>query len=449
MTFSPILVTTIDLTDRVPTLSPGRAGTGFGYEHARCLVLLAGEPVGFADFDLSHGDLLPAEVSKRCWQQLGPEITDGVRRLGLSESTEANAVASLPIAAPHSGEPRGSVVLDATVVIATRDRPDSLRRCLQSILAMDDRPREVIVVDNASTDGATRLVVEETTCDGLLVTYVREDRPGLAAAHNAAIGHVRTSFVAFTDDDVLVDRRWLTRLVEAFGASTGVACVTGMIIPAELETQEQAWIEQYAGFNKGFERRLFDLRSNRPDDPLFPFTAGSLGSGANMAFATEFLRRLGGFDPALGAGSGAFGGDDLAAFHDVIVSGATLVYEPSAIVAHFHHRGYDALARQVYGYGAGLTAYLTHCAVEQPRSIPSMMRKVAGGIAHALAPQSSKNVRRVGDYPRQLTNAERRGMLLGPFVYLRTRRRRRDEYHHGASLQHPFESSDEVVSWLG
>jgi hypothetical protein len=58
-----------------------------------------------------------------------------------------------------------------------------------------------------------------------------------------------------------------------------------MIQPFELETQVQLWVEGWAGFNKGSQRRVFDLAGNRPDDPLFPFAAGKFGSGANMAFS--------------------------------------------------------------------------------------------------------------------------------------------------------------------
>ena len=42
-------------------------------------------------------------------------------------------------------------------------------------------------------------------------------------------------------------------------------------------------------------------------DPLFPFTAGRLGSGANMSFDRDILRKLGGFDPAIGTGTVARG----------------------------------------------------------------------------------------------------------------------------------------------
>jgi cellulose synthase/poly-beta-1,6-N-acetylglucosamine synthase-like glycosyltransferase len=85
------------------------------------------------------------------------------------------------------------------------------------------------------------------------VRYVREDRPGLAIAHNRGLQEVTASLVAFTDDDVQVDPGWLRELVLEFLADERVACVTGLILPMQLETPSQAWIEQFGGFGKGFE----------------------------------------------------------------------------------------------------------------------------------------------------------------------------------------------------
>lgn len=311
---------------------------------------------------------------------------------------------------------------DLTVAIATRDRPEALGRAVASVLASAAPPARVVVVDNAPSDDATRTLVADRWGGDDRVVYVREERPGLATAHNAALPHVATGQVAFTDDDVVVDRWWTARIAEAFGAADDVACVTGLIFPAELRTPEQWWIERAAGFAKGFERRVVDPAVEAGRDPLFPYAAGTYGSGANMAFATDALRARGGFDPALGAGSGSLGGDDLAAIHAVLAAGHRLVYEPAAVVFHHHHRDYDALRRQVYGYGAGLTAYLTSLVVARPATALAMAGRAAKGARHALAPSSPKNARRPATH-RELARVERIGMLTGPWRYVRTHRK--------------------------
>ena len=73
-----------------------------------------------------------------------------------------------------------------------------------------------MVVDNAPRPTRTAELVAELATTEPRLRYVREDRPGLARAHNAALPHVLTPIVAFTDDDVLADPRWLAQLVDAF-----------------------------------------------------------------------------------------------------------------------------------------------------------------------------------------------------------------------------------------
>ena len=380
----------------------------------RCLVRVHGRPAAVVDIDVPEPGLTGPELGERLWDGCGPSVRE---RFGPAlDGLDRFPAQGLEVAAPSPG---GPTPLAATVVVATRDRPDALRRCLDSLLAMSHLPARVVVVDNApSDDRAARLVADRYPAR--LVQYVREDRPGLASAHNAALPFVATPLVAFTDDDVVVDPAWLARLVDGFGLAADVACVTGMIFPAELHTREQWWIEQSVGFSKGLEARVFDA-AVPPDDPLFPFTAGTLGSGANMAFTTEHLARVGGFDPALGAGTTALGGDDLAAFYGVVAAGARLVYEPAAIVFHHHRRDFPSLRRQVYGYGAGLTAYLTGVVVEDPARALTMARHAAAGVRRAVGPSSPLSQRRPVDYPRDLVRRERIGMLSGPGRYLRSR----------------------------
>ena len=77
----------------------------------------------------------------------------------------------------------------------------------------------------------------------------------LAAAHNCGLQLAKGAIVAFTDDDVLVDRYWLTEVVKGFQADTGVACVTGLIMPTELQTPAQVALESHGHFSKGFQQR--------------------------------------------------------------------------------------------------------------------------------------------------------------------------------------------------
>jgi GT2 family glycosyltransferase len=281
---------------------------------------------------------------------------------------------------------------------------------------------DIVVVDNAPSDRATEKLIDELCGDGYPIRYVREDTPGLAIAHNAALPLLDAPIVAFTDDDVVVDADWLRNIAAGFALADDVACVTGMIFPLEIETAVQDLVERSVGFNKGWERRLHRLADAPDGDLLFPYTAGQFGSGANMAFRTDVLRALGGFDPALGTGTRAQGGDDLASFFDVLAAGHALVYEPAAIVFHAHRRDDRGLANQAFGYGAGLTAYLTKALLDEPARVREIAARVPAGLRYALSRNSVKNARLPREYPRSLVRRERVGMVAGPALYLWSRR---------------------------
>jgi hypothetical protein len=196
-------------------------------------------------------------------------------------------------------------------------------------------------------------------------------------------------------------------------------------MPAELATQAQLMLELHGHFGKGFETRVFNLNANRPDDPLFPFTVGKLGSGANMSFDKDALRAAGGFDPAIGAGTVARGGDDLAALFSILATGHSLTYEPAALVWHRHRRDVEALAKQAYGYGVGLGAYLASVLAQHPRMIAGAAARLPAGLRYALRSDSPRNQHSAGVWPQELVRLERRGLAYGPVAYAVSRWRTR------------------------
>lgn len=305
-----------------------------------------------------------------------------------------------------------------SVIVATHDRPRQLRRCLYSLLRQDYPRFEIIVVDNAPADDAAEALVRGVFREQ--VRYVSEPVAGLARAHNRGLARACGSLVAFTDDDTLVDPGWLSALAGTFEDDSRIGCVTGLIVPAELDTPAQIALERQGGFAKGYEPRVWSS-ADPPPDPLFPFTAGHFGSGANMAFRTDVLRSMGGFDPATGAGTPARGGDDLLAFFEVLTAGHALAYQPGAIVWHRHHRTQAALEAQVFGYGAGFAAYLTGAVMRNPRRLPALLRRIPGGIRHALTRTRERSADPEAAWSGRLALLEARGMAYGPCGYLRGR----------------------------
>ncbi|MFE5485892.1 glycosyltransferase [Streptomyces sp. NPDC056527] len=368
-----------------------------------------------------------------------------------ADAAEVLAALARPRLARHEDEPRepeapGAVPPRTTVVVATRERADRLARALDSLLDQDHPDHELLVVDNAPTTRETEELVTRKYADR--VRYVREDTPGLAVAHNTGLAHARGEIVAFTDDDVVADPHWLTALTAPFAADPRLGCVTGLILPARLRTPAQILLESHGGFAKGFAPRLYDPLRPPADEPLFPFTAGSFGSGANMAFRARALEAVGGFDPATGTGTAARGGDDLYAFVAVLAAGFRLRYTAEALVWHHHRETWQDLRNQAYGYGAGLTAYLTATLVRRPSLLPALLARLPRGLVYAKNMTAHREVADAhavpgehgvpgehavpGEHgvpthpwPRSLSRLERRGMIYGPIGYAKARLRMR------------------------
>ncbi|MCD9877843.1 glycosyltransferase [Streptomyces guryensis] len=379
----------------------------------RALVRLHGHPLGMVSAaDLSGADGLWRAVAHAAEEELAARAA---RHRAADRAAAPDAgTDGWPCRQRHATQRPPAI----SVIVATHDRPKQLRRCLHSLLRQDYPEFEIIVVDNAPADGAAEALVRGVFLEQ--VRYVDEPVAGLARAHNRGLARASGSLVAFTDDDTLVDPGWLSALAGTFEDDSRIGCVTGLIVPAELETPAQIALERQGGFAKGYEPRVWSS-ADPPPDPLFPFTAGHFGSGANMAFRTDVLRSMGGFDPATGVGTPARGGDDLLAFFEVLTAGHALAYQPGAVVWHRHHRTQAALEAQVFGYGAGFAAYLTGAVLRNPRSLPALLHRIPGGIRHAVTRTRERSADPEAAWSGRLALLEARGMAYGPCGYLRGR----------------------------
>src|SRR5262245_3124748 len=118
----------------------------------------------------------------------------------------------------------------ATVVIASKDRPEELRDCLTSVLRSVTLEDEVIIVDSASADpDAVRLVASTAG-----VRLIRSERAGSARARNIGVRHSHGEVVAFTDDDARVDAGWLDALVGRF-SDLSVGAVVGPVFETDAD----------------------------------------------------------------------------------------------------------------------------------------------------------------------------------------------------------------------
>lgn len=420
--FTPIRMLEVEIGGPIDDVEPARDTQGAVYTRAWALIRLHDEPLGMIELGLPEGSLPARRLAEAIWDDLRAQINDHLR------ADEIPVLSSLPVAGVTTGhrppclQARDRAVAGSpliSVIIATRDRTDSLAGCLAAFDDVDYPNYEIIVVDNAPATDATADLIATRYGDDPRIRYVKEPHPGLGWAHNRGLRHAEGTYIAFTDDDVIVDRHWLSELLRGFALGANVGCVTGLVVPQEIETPSQYWFDTHSGFNKGFRRRIFDLRANRPADRLFPYRSSMFGTGANMAFQSAALRAVGGLDPVLGPGTKATNGEDLDIYFRILQAGYQLVYQPSALVHHLHRSDYPALRQQFYTYGVGFTAYLTKLVMANPLDGARLIMSLPAAVAFSRSRGTGDGTPAV-QYPAELTKVELKGRLYGPLAYLRS-----------------------------
>ena len=323
------------------------------------------------------------------------------------------------VACPARQRPAGAGI---SIVICSRDRAQSLARSVRAVQQVAYQPLEILVVDNAPATDQTRQAVAGLAAADPRVRYTCEPAPGLSRARNHGLAQAAHDIVAFTDDDVLADPGWPAAVAAGFAADPQTVCVTGPVPAGALDTSAERYFESRYTWGTAFAPRRFDLTRHRDRSRLYPFSAGLFGTGANLAVRRAAVLDAGGFDPLLGAGSPARGGEDLDIFVRLILAGGRLSYLPSALVWHRHRAETGELSEQIHSYGFGLGAYLVKHLLD--RTLP------AGMLAHGLPKAASvaKTMRQAtqdsqlhGD-GRRLAVREVSGVLAGAAAYARARR---------------------------
>ena len=216
----------------------------------------------------------------------------------------------------EAGEPRVAVVL------LTHNRCAELMRTLEQLAALPERP-EIIVVDNASTDGTAEAVRGRFPA----ARYLRLDRNIGAAARNLGVRRSQRPFVAFCDDDIWWAPGSLRRAVELFDRHPTVATMTARVLVGPEERLDPT-CEVLARSPFGGPERL-------PGPAVLGFLAG-----ATVVRREAFLQ-AGGFDERFFIG----GEEELLAL-DLVSRGWDLVYVSELVAHHYPSRYRDLPRRQ-------------------------------------------------------------------------------------------------------
>lgn len=301
--------------------------------------------------------------------------------------------------------------IDISVIICTRNRSNDLQRCLRSLFTQTYTPREIIVVDNAPFNDATRYLVEQYK----QIIYCREPRGGLSIARNTGLRVATSSIVAFTDDDVLLHPLWLYHVWQSF-LSPGVVAMTGLVIPSVLETQSQQLFEKQWSFNSGYRDKLYDntyFRSNLATGPR----VWDIGAGANMAFRRSVFTAAGYFDERLGAGAAGCS-EDSEMWYRILAAGFDIHYNPRAAVYHEHRKELHALYRQIFSYMRGHAAAAL---IQQTQHKEAGYRRyLYRKVTKSYLPLLIKSFFRY-PFKNKMLFIQLRGLLSGIFFFVKNR----------------------------
>jgi glycosyltransferase involved in cell wall biosynthesis len=250
----------------------------------------------------------------------------------------------------------------ASIAICTLNRAPSLARTLESLVAMypiNEVEWEVVVVNNGCTDGTDEVI--DSFATRLPIRRLLEPHGGLSRARNRAVDLITSSYIIWTDDDVVVDRRWLMSYVAAFRRWPDAAIFGGMIV-ASYETPVVPWVREC-------EHMLHLPYSIRDlgDAPIrLSATTANYCFGANFAVRTAEQRRCR-YDPTFGLAPNQHRvGEETKVIRSILADGGTGYWIPDARVEHCISR-----ARQTARYIARCFAAQgeTNMLIVQPRNV--------------------------------------------------------------------------------
>jgi glycosyltransferase involved in cell wall biosynthesis len=231
-----------------------------------------------------------------------------------------------------------------SVVICTLNRAGSLGRVLESagrLVIPEGINWELIVVDNGSTDDTAAVARSFADSSHVRVRYVLETRKGTSRARNAGIRESQGEIIAFTDDDMVLDRDWLSSIVEHAAKDSSTSIYFGQTRPLHPGQAKIAMRE-------GDEQETY----------AFPCSFRDPGSSNNMILRRSAVSFVDAFDTSLGPGTPCRAAEDIDLTYRVLRKGGVVQYCPDILAYHDHARSTpDDIRSLLFAYALGAGAF--------------------------------------------------------------------------------------------
>ncbi len=219
-----------------------------------------------------------------------------------------------------------------SIIVITYNARDDLKECLKSLQDQDYDQIEIIIVDDASTDGTKQYLERYKTdinTDAVILT--NDSNLGVAGARNVGIERSKGDIIAFIDADCIADAVWISELVKGY-CNKDVVAVGGSISDERITNIWEL-------LNKGHD-----------------FIASEEGyvtyiQGCNMSYGAPILKTF------LFNDEIKYGYEETLLCDKLIQAGHKIYYRPQAIVHHKHRTCFISMAKQKYLRGISSVWY--------------------------------------------------------------------------------------------
>jgi glycosyltransferase involved in cell wall biosynthesis len=277
-----------------------------------------------------------------------------------------------------------------SVVMCTRNRPDLIHRAVTSVLENEYARFDLVVVDQSDNDrtGATVRGLCETHPN---LRYVHTPVPGLSRAYNIGVRSTTGALLAFTDDDCVAPRDWITSIARAFSDEPDAEMLYGQVLLPESLGDHP---EQVPTLPIAASARL----SRRDGFRIF-------GMGANFGLRRRLFERIAGFDEILGGGAPLRSSQDFDFQYRAYLAGAVILLRPEVVVDHYGVRTPDQWPATHLAYGIGDGAfYFKHVRCGDWYALRLLLQR----LAWLAAREALNGLRRKNSFATYL-----RGYLVG------------------------------------
>jgi glycosyltransferase involved in cell wall biosynthesis len=225
-----------------------------------------------------------------------------------------------------------------SIIVPAKNAVLTLAKCIGSLKALDYQDFEIIIVDDGSTD-TTRDIIKGFSG----VTLITTGGVGPSKARNLGIEKATGEYIAFTDADCVVEKNWLSELLNGFTLTPipySLSSVVAVGGDQKSPDDDSAFGKTVHGFLKaiGFVADYVKSGGGMPVETKH-------NPSCNVMYKTEVLKQSGGFLENL------WPGEDLELDYRLKKKGCTFLYNPGAVVYHYRTSDMKGFKRMMFSYG--------------------------------------------------------------------------------------------------